>query len=225
MHRLLIIEDEVKTAESIRQGLSENDFAVEVANDGDTGLRLALDERYDVIVTDRLLPYRDGLEICKELRRQKVITPILMLTALGAVDDKVEGLDAGADDYLAKPFEFRELLARVRALIKRTHYLEGKERILNVGSLSLGLDTKKVFREGRAIELTAKEFALLEFLMRNKDRVVSKSEIAERVWGIRFDTGTNVVEVYVNYLRKKVDRDFQHKLIHTVIGMGYVIRD
>lgn len=225
MHRLLIIEDEVKTAESIRQGLEENDFLVDVANDGLTGKEMATKNPYDLIVTDRLMPQMNGIDLCKELRQRNIETPVLILTALGNTDEKVEGLEAGADDYLTKPFEFRELLARVRALLKRGIHLSGADRVLTVGDLELGLDTKRVTRAGTVIELTAKEFALLEYLMRNKGRVVSKADISERVWGISFDTGTNVVEVYVNYLRKKMDKDFDKKLIHTQIGMGYVMRE
>jgi two-component system, OmpR family, copper resistance phosphate regulon response regulator CusR len=225
MYRLLIIEDEVKTAESIRQGLEEHEFKVDVAYDGERGWDLATQSHYDLIVTDRILPKMNGLDLCRDLRERHVETPILVLTALGTTDDKVEGLECGADDYLTKPFEFKELLARVKALLKRGIHLNATDRVLKVGDLELGLDSKKVTRAGKVIDLTAKEFSLLEFLMRNKDRVVSKSDIAERVWGIHFDTGTNVVEVYMNYLRKKMDKDFDHKLIHTYIGMGYVMRE
>jgi two-component system copper resistance phosphate regulon response regulator CusR len=225
MYRLLIIEDEIKTAESIRQGLVEHDFNVDVAHDGSEGKELAMQAVYDLIVTDRILPGLNGIDICRALRDKNIDTPILILTALGTTDDKVEGLDAGADDYLSKPFEFKELLARVRALLKRGIHFNGDDRNLKIADLDLGLDSKLVTRAGKQIDLTAKEFALLEFLLRNKGRVVSKTDIAERVWGINFDTGTNVVEVYVNYLRKKIDRDFEPKLIHTYIGMGYVMRE
>jgi two-component system, OmpR family, copper resistance phosphate regulon response regulator CusR len=225
MYRLLIIEDEVKTAESIRQGLAEHDFQVDVAHDGAEGRDLACQISYDLIVTDRILPKINGIDVCRELRSRKIDTPILVLTALGSTDDKVEGLEAGADDYLCKPFEFKELLARVRALLKRGIHLNNPERSLKIADLEMGLDSKIVTRAGKQIELTAKEFSLLEFLLRNKGKVVSKADIAERVWGIHFDTGTNVVEVYVNYLRKKMDRDFEPKLIHTHIGLGYVMRE
>lgn len=225
MYRLLIIEDEIKTAESIRQGLVEHDFNVDVAHDGAQGRDLAVQMGYDLIVTDRMLPKLSGIDICRELRSKNIDTPILILTALGTTDDKVDGLESGADDYLSKPFEFKELLARVRALLKRGIHFTNDDRNLRVADLELGLDSKVVTRAGKQIELTAKEFSLLEFLLRNKGRVVSKVDIAERVWGINFDTGTNVVEVYVNYLRKKIDRDFEPKLIQTYIGMGYVIRE
>jgi two-component system, OmpR family, copper resistance phosphate regulon response regulator CusR len=224
MPNLLIIEDERKTADSIRQGLEEHGFRVDQAFDGEDGLDKALSKRYDVIITDRILPKMGGLSLCKELRRLHETAPILMLTALATTDDKIAGFDAGADDYLAKPFEFRELLARLKALLKRGTHLNELDRSLKVGDLELDLDAKKALRGGKLIDLTAKEFSLLEYLMLNRGRVVSKAEIAERVWGINFDTGTNVVEVYVNYLRKKIDRDFDQKLIHTLIGMGYVIR-
>ncbi len=225
MIKLLIIEDERKTAESLQQGLTEHDFIVHMALDGGQGLEMALSTHYDVIISDRMLPKMNGIEICRELRRMQIGTPILMLTALGTTDDKVYGLESGADDYLTKPFEFKELLARVRALLKRGAHFDATGRTLRAADLELGLDTKQVTRHGKLIELTAKEFGLLEFLLRNKGRVVSKAEISERVWGINFDTGTNVVEVYMNYLRKKVDRDFDTKLIHTHIGLGYVIRE
>ena len=225
MYRLLIIEDEIKTAESIRQGLVEHDFNVDVAHDGAQGRDLAVQMGYDLIVTDRMLPKLSGIDICRELRSKNIDTPILILTALGTTDDKVDGFESGADDYLSKPFEFKELLARVRALLKRGIHFTNDDRNLRVAYLELGLYSKVVTRAGKQIELTAKEFSLLEFLLRNKGRVVSKVDIAERVWGINFDTGTNVVEVYVNYLRKKIDRDFEPKLIQTYIGMGYVIRE
>jgi two-component system, OmpR family, copper resistance phosphate regulon response regulator CusR len=223
MYKLLVIEDEVKMADSIRQGLEENEYWVDVAYDGSKGLEMALEKAYDVIISDRILPLKSGLELCKELRRQHVAVPILLLTALGSTDDKVDGLDAGADDYLAKPFEFKELLARIRALLKRgVHF--NTYRVLRVGDLELGIESKVVTRGGKEIELTPTEFGLLEFLMKNKGRVMSKADIADRVWGITYETGTNVVEVYVNYLRKKIDRDFETKLIHTYKGMGYVIK-
>jgi two-component system copper resistance phosphate regulon response regulator CusR len=225
MHRLLIIEDEIKTARSIKQGLEENMYNVEIAYDGVMGMKLALRNKYDLIITDIIMPGKNGIDLCKELREEKIETPILMLTALGTVADKLEGFDSGADDYLAKPFEFQELLARIKALLKRNPQIKADTRLLSIADLELNLDTKKAMRMKREIDLTAKEFALLEYFIINKGRVVSKTEIAERVWGIDFDTGTNIVEVYVNYLRKKIDRNFPTKLIHTQFGMGYIMKE
>ncbi|CAN5913492.1 response regulator transcription factor [soil metagenome] len=225
MQRLLIIEDEVKTARSVKQGLEEHQYQVEVAFDGDMGKKMALRNNYDLIVTDIIMPGINGIELCRQLREAQLQTPILMLTALGTVSDKVEGFDSGADDYLAKPFEFQELLVRIKALLKRNPQIVAKPHVLTIADLELNFDIKKAIRSGKQIDLTAKEFALLEFFISNKGRVLSKVEIAERVWGIDFDTGTNVVEVYINYLRKKIDKDFSPKLIHTQFGMGYVMKE
>lgn len=224
MQKILVIEDEEKTARSIKQGLEEHSYFVDISNDGNSGRKLALKNKYDLIVTDVIMPGLNGIELCRQLRENKIQTPILMLTALGTVADKLEGFDSGADDYLAKPFEFQELLARIKALLKRSPEITIKAELLSIGDLELDLNTKKARRAGKEIELTAKEFALLEFFIHNKGRVLSKSEIAEKVWGIDFDTGTNVIEVYVNYLRKKIDKDFPEKLIHTQFGMGYIMK-
>jgi DNA-binding response OmpR family regulator len=225
VHRILVIEDEVKTAKSIRQGLEEHSFQVEIAYDGQTGLKLALEGNHDLIITDIILPHMNGIELCRKIREEKIQKPILMLTALGGITDKVEGFGSGADDYLPKPFEFLELVVRVRALLKRSQNISRAARVLSIANLELNLDTKKASRDGTEIELTAKEFALLEYFIHNRNRVLSKIEIAEHVWGIDFDTGTNVIEVYVNYLRKKIDRDFTPKLIHTQFGMGYIMNE
>ncbi len=225
MKRLLVIEDEVKTARSVRQGLEEHQYQVELAFDGETGMKMAMRNKYDLIISDIIMPGINGIELCRQLRDANVQTPILMLTALGTVADKLEGFDSGADDYLAKPFEFQELLARIKALLKRNPQIDQEPHVLAIADLELNLGTKRACRGGREIELTAKEFALLEFFISNKGRVLSKIEIAERVWGIDFDTGTNIVEVYVNYLRKKVDKDFSPKLIHTQFGMGYILKE
>jgi two-component system copper resistance phosphate regulon response regulator CusR len=225
MQRLLIIEDEVKTARSIKQGLEEHHYDVELAYDGDVGAKMAMRGNYDLIVSDIILPGLNGIEICKQLRAAQIQTPVLMLTALGTVADKVEGFDSGADDYLSKPFEFQELLVRIRALLKRNPQIVQPHRVLTIADLTLNLDTKKADRSGTEIELTAKEFALLEYFILHKNRVLSKVEIAEHVWGIDFDTGTNVIEVYVNYLRKKIDKNFSPKLIHTQFGMGYIMKE
>lgn len=222
---ILVVEDEPKVAAFLKNGLEENGHAVDVAYDQSTGISLALKKEYDIVLLDRVLQSGDGLEVCKQIKNHHPATPVMMLTALGTTDDKVGGLDSGADDYLVKPFEFKELLARIRALTKRMTLPENKtSTVLEVSDLQLDLDKKLAFRQGTPIHLTAKEFLLLEFLMRNKGRVVSKPEIAENVWEITFDTGTNIVEVYVNILRKKIDRDFPTKLIHTRIGLGYVMQ-
>ncbi|MBT1690699.1 response regulator transcription factor [Dawidia soli] len=224
--KLLVIEDEQKVAAFLREGLEEQGYEVSLAYDGYTGEKLALANTYQIILLDVIIPVMNGLELCKKLKAAKPATPILMLTALGTTDDKVTGLDAGADDYLQKPFEFKELLARIKALTRRARLdAEEKTSMLTVGDLRLDLDKKVALRGDRTISLTAKEFALLEYLMRNKGRVLSRPDIAEKVWEVTFDTGTNVVEVYMNILRKKIDRDFPKKLIHTRIGLGYVIQE
>lgn len=222
--KLLLIEDEPKTVQSLKQGLEENGYEVDIAYDGLIGLQLARRGGYALIITDIIMPGLNGLELCKELRETDSNTPILMLSALGTTDDKVTGLDVGADDYLVKPFEFKELVARVRALTKRHTGVAQTSNILRFADLEVNLDARTVFRSGIKIELTVREFNLLVYLIRNQGKVVSKAEIAEHVWDMNFDSGTNVIEVYVNYLRKKVDRDFPVKLIHTQFGMGYVLK-
>ncbi|GAA4441588.1 response regulator transcription factor [Ravibacter arvi] len=222
--RLLLIEDEPKTVQSLRQGLEENGYEVDIAYDGLIGLQLAKRGVYGLIISDIIMPGLNGLELCREFRKTDQQTPILMLSALGTTDDKVTGLDVGADDYLVKPFEFKELLARVRALTKRSSGVSQTSNLLRFEDVEVNLDAKTVFRSGLKIELTVREFNLLVYLIRNQGRVVSKAEIAERVWDMNFDSGTNVIEVYVNYLRKKIDRDFPVKLIHTQFGMGYVLK-
>lgn len=223
--KLLLVEDEPKTVQAIRQGLEESQFEVDVAYDGLIARRLALKTNYALIITDVVLPGMNGFELVKQLRAEGLATPILLLTALGETDDKVMGFDSGADQYLTKPFQFTELLARVRSLTKRGTQVAMTAQTLRYGGVELNLDAKTVMREGQPIELTAREFTLLEFLMRNQGRVVSKPTIAEHVWDLNFDTGTNVVEVYINYLRKKLDRNFPTKLIHTQFGMGYVFKE
>lgn len=222
--KLLLIEDEPKTLQSIRQGLEENGYEVDIAYDGLIGKQLARNNAYQLIISDIIIPGINGIELCREIRSWGDETPILMLTALGTTDDKVTGLDAGADDYLVKPFEFKELLARVRALTKRGSTVSHTAQVLRFADLEVSLDAKTVYRSGNKINLTAREFNLLVYLIRNQGRVISKVEIAEQVWDIGFDTGTNVIEVYVNYLRKKIDKDYPVKLIHTQFGMGYVLK-
>lgn len=223
--KLLLLEDEPKTLQSIRQGLEENGYEVDFAYDGLIGLQLARRNQYQLIISDIIMPGMNGVELCQEIRNSGNETPFLMLTALGTTDDKIIGFDAGADDYLVKPFEFKELLARVRALTKRNSGIKQTSQVLSFSDLVVNLDAKTVHREERKIDLTAREFSLLVYLIRNQGRVVSKAEIAEQVWEIDIDSGTNLIEVYVNYLRKKIDRDFATKLIHTQFGMGYVLKE
>lgn len=222
--KILVVEDEPKTLNAIRQGLEESLFEVDIAYDGLIAQRLALKNNYALIITDVILPGLNGFELIRQLRDKGLTTPILLLTALGETEDKISGFDAGADQYLTKPFQFAELLARVRSLTKRGTQVTMTAQMLSYAGLEMNLDAKTVSREGQSIELTAREFALLEYLMRNQGRVLSKVDIAEHVWDLNFDTGTNVVEVYINYLRKKLDRDFPKKLIHTQFGMGYVLK-
>ena len=223
--KILIVEDEIKVAEFLKKGLEEQGYSTDVAYDGQMGEKLALRNQYDILLLDVILPLINGYELCKRIREKKPHVPILMLTALGTTEDKLSGFDSGADDYLVKPFEFSELLARIRALVKRATGVVQTSAIIKVADLELDLDKKTARRGNTDIELTAKEFALLEFLMKNKGRVVSRPDIAEKVWDITFDTGTNVVDVYINILRKKLDKDFTRKLIHTRVGMGYILND
>lgn len=227
--KILVVEDEPDVLQFIKQGLEENGFEVEFAYDGECGKKLALSKIYDVIILDVIIPQLNGLELCKKIRKQNNTTKILLLTALGTLDDKLEGFEAGADDYLVKPFDFLELLARVNVLAKRTipttDSLEDDNHIIKVADLALNINNKRVRRGGKEIALTAKEFALLELLVLNKNRVLSKVEITEKIWGINFDRGTNVIEVYINFLRKKIDKGFSVKLLHTLVGMGYILKD
>jgi len=222
--KILIIEDEVKTLQSIKQGLEEHQWEVDVAYDGTFGYELATRSPYALIISDIILPGINGLDLCRKLRAAQIATPILMLTALSTLDDKIIGLDAGADDYLIKPFEFRELMARVRALTRRQGAVVQSTTLLKIADLELNPDTKQVMRAGKEIALTAKEFQLLEYFLRNQSRVISKVELAEKLWDVTFDTGTNVIEVYINFLRKKIDKNFEPKVLHTQIGMGYVVK-
>lgn len=222
--KVLIIEDEVKTVQSLKKGLEEHQMVVAYAHDGLSGKRLAEAGSFDVIISDVVMPKMTGFELVKNLRESGVETPILLLTAMGATDDKVTGFEAGADDYLVKPFEFKELLVRIRALARRGKEGVLPKSILSFADLEMNLDAKTCHRSGKKIDLTPKEFALIEYLIRNQGRVVSKAEIADKVWDINFDTGTNVIEVYVSYLRNKLDRPFDKKLIHTMFGLGYVLK-
>lgn len=223
--KLLIIEDEYDIASFLKKGLEENGHETQLAFDGEMGLRLAANNAFDVILLDIILPKMNGLEVCKKLRNEMGFAkPILMITALGATDDVVEGLNIGADDYLVKPIKFKELLARLNALNRRTDF-SATSNILEIGGLTLNQDTKEVMHNQDLIALTAREFNLLTYLMRNKGRVVSRIDILENVWEVNFDLGTNVIDVYMNYLRKKIDKRFDTKYLHTVVGMGYIIKE
>lgn len=224
MVKILLIEDEPKTVQSLKQGLEENNYAVEVAYDGLMGYQLATRNTYQLIISDIIIPGLNGLELCRKLRIEGIQTPILMLTALSTTDDKIEGFDAGADDYLAKPFDFKEFLARVKALIKRSNQTMIEAQVLKFADLELDLSSKIVSRSGQKINLTAKEFQLMEYFLRNQEKVISKAEIAENIWEVEDENSSNLIEVYVNYLRKKVDKGFSSKLIHTQFGMGYILR-
>jgi len=228
MIKILLIEDEPKTVQSLKKGLEEHQFEVEVAYDGQMAYQLAMRNVYQLIVSDIIIPGINGLELCKRLRQEGIQTPILMLTALSTTEDKITGFDAGADDYLAKPFDFKEFLARVRALIKRSLGMSGQLPMealtLKFEDLELDVEKKTVARAGQAIHLTAKEFALLEYFLKNPGKVISKAEIASTIWEIDDEHSANLIEVYVNYLRKKVDKGFPQRLIHTQFGMGYILR-
>lgn len=224
MIKILLIEDEPKTVQSLKQGLEENNYDVSIAYDGHMGKQLALAHTYQLIVSDIIIPGINGLDLCRELRALGIQTPILMLTALSTTDDKLNGFEAGADDYLAKPFDFKEFLARVKALIKRSNQTMLDAQILKFADLEMDLNSSLVSRAGQMIHLTYKEFQLLEYFLRNQEKVISKAEIAENIWEVEDENSSNLIEVYVNYLRKKVDRGFSSKLIHTQFGMGYILR-
>lgn len=221
--RILVVEDEKKVAAFIKRGLEEEGYSVDTAHDGAEGVQLAGATSYDLLVMDVMLPKKDGLTVVKELRQAGKTTPVLMLTARDTTDDIVAGLDAGSDDYLTKPFAFAELSARVRALARRSVMERGAELVF--ADLRMDPVSHQVWRGEREIDLTAKEYGLLELLMRNPNTVLSRNTIAEQVWDHTFDTFTNIIDVYVNYLRKKVDKGFDRKLIHTVRGQGYVLRE
>lgn len=207
---------------SLKQCLVENDFTVDTAQNGSVGLELALKNPYHAILMDVMMPGRNGIDVCKILRERGITTPILLFSAMDAVEDKIAGLEAGADDYLAKPFDLNEFIARIRALIRRHAIDYGKKNVIIIGDLVIDMDTRSASRNNVSLELTKKEFRLLEFFIQNEGRLVSKNEIAEKVWDVDFDTGTNIVEVYVNYLRNKLDKGYDVKLIHTRFGLGYI---
>ena len=221
--RILVIEDEKKVADFIKKGLEEEHYAVDTTYDGETGLYMAEVNDYDLVVLDLMIPKIDGLQVLKRIRGNRNTVPVLILTAKDTVEDIVKGLDSGCDDYLTKPFAFVEFLARIRALLRREK--SDKEPVLKVDDLTLSLVTHRVMRRGKEIELTSKEYTLLEYLMRNPNKVLTRAMISEHVWDYHFDSLTNVIDVYVNYLRKKIDKDFEPKLIHTIRGVGYMIRE
>ena len=221
--RILIIEDEKKVASFIRKGLEEEYFVADIAFDGKEGLKLAISEEYDVIIMDIMLPYMDGITLIKEIRKREILTPVLMLTVNDSVKDKVEGLDVGADDYLTKPFAFEELIARLRALLRRNE--NSKTSKLTVGDLVLDLQSHRVFRNNQEIILTPKEYSILEYLMRNSKKVISRTKLIEHVYDYHFDTETNIIDVYINKVRSKIDTNFEKPLIHTIRGIGYVLKD
>ena len=223
--RILVVEDELKVATFIKKGLQTQSFEAEIACDGNEAKNLFSEGNYDLVILDIGLPDMSGLEVCTYIRQQNTRVPILMLTAMGTMADKLSGFEVGTDDYMVKPFDFMELLVRIKALLKRSQEVNPVVEKLQVADLELDLEEKVARRGGKVIDLTAREFNLLEYLMRNRGRVVSKVDIAEKVWDINFDTGTNFIEVYINYLRNKVDKGFSTRLIHTVVGMGYMLKN
>lgn len=224
MYHILILEDELKTVKTISQGLSEEGYIVDYALDGEEGLALASKNYYDLIITDILMPKMDGIEFCRKVRERAINAPVLMLSALSLTEDKLKGFDAGGDDYMIKPFDFDELLARIKVLLRRTKLKQDHPRVLTYAHIQLNLATKEVFIGDKTVELTAKEFALLEYFMLHKEEVLSKEQIIGHVWGLDFDTGTNILEVYISYLRNKIDKHSTDKLLHTRKGLGYMLK-
>jgi two-component system copper resistance phosphate regulon response regulator CusR len=222
---LLLIEDELSVSNFIRKGFESEGYLIDAAYDGDMGKNLFYKKNYDLIILDVNLPGINGFVLCKDFKNEKQHIPIILLTALDGLDDKVTGFESGADDYLVKPFEFKELLMRVKALSRRSGTSGLTEKKIVISDLEMETKGKVVMRAGKRIDLTAREFALLEYLLVNKGRVVSRVDIAEKVWNLDFDTSTNVIDVYINYLRRKIDKGFSTKLLHTVVGMGYTIRE
>lgn len=224
--RILLVEDEPKIADTLKLGLTENGYQTDIAYDGKIGLKLFETCPYSLVVLDINLPGMNGYDLCKVIRSQNSEVPVIMLTALSSLNDKIEGYEAGADDYVIKPFEFRELLMKIRVLLKRTmNQTLPTGSTLRAADLEMNLDSKEVRRNDTPISLTAKEFQLLEYLLRNKNRVVSRADIAINVWDIDFDTNTNVIDVYISYVRNKIDKPFEQKLIQTHVGMGYVLKE
>ena len=222
---ILLIEDEKKIADALKTGLEEIGYKTDVAYDGDMGYRSYRNKNYDLVILDINLPGMNGYELCKKIRSSNEKILVMMLTAMSSVEDKVEGFNTGADDYLVKPFEFKELLARIGALLKRKSFSMPAVNKLSIADLEMNLDSKEVSRSGQPIKLTAKEFQLLEYFLRNQNRVLSRADIALQVWDLDFDSKTNVIDVYVNYLRNKIDKQFPVKLLYTIVGMGYVMKE
>ncbi|GAB4019685.1 response regulator transcription factor [Spirosoma koreense] len=221
--KILLVEDEERLASFIRKGLVAEGYEVEVAYDGRIGLALFHNGAFDLILLDVNLPQINGIDLCRTIRSENESIPVLMLTALDSLADKSDGFNAGADDYLAKPFEFQELLLRIRALTRRNS--PGQRHILRLADLEVNLDNQTVTRAGERIDLTTREYALMEYLMLNKGKIISRVELSERVWGLNFDSNTNVIDVYISYVRKKIDKNFTPKLLHTIVGTGYVLRE
>jgi two-component system copper resistance phosphate regulon response regulator CusR len=224
MKRICLVEDEEKVAAFIKQGLIEDEYSVDIAKDGYSGLALLEENKYDLAILDMMLPGINGIEICKKIRLTNPQIPILILTALDSINDKVSGLQAGADDYLVKPFHFSELKARIESLLRRQGIVENSEQFLSFEDLTLNLWSKTAVRANKSIVLTAKEYALLELFLLNPNKLLSRQLIAEKVWKSNFDADTNVIDVYVKFLRNKIEKDFKTKLIHTVIGLGYILK-
>jgi len=219
--RILVVEDEQRLAEILQKQLHESGFQTDIASDGYVGKKMIEQTDYDLVILDINLPLMNGYDLCKEIRKTNSKTPIIMLTALGTQENKLIGFDAGADDYVLKPFDFRELLARINVFLKRSNSALNSDRKLRIADFELDLDSKTAVRSGNRIELTSKEFALMEILLKNKNKVLTREYIIENVWNLDFETGTNIIDVYVNYLRKKVDKDYEPKLIHTKFGFGF----
>ncbi len=223
--KILLVEDDPNIASMIRKGLAEAGYNVSIAPDGNIGYQMAIDHQYDLYILDIMLPGINGIELCRMLRKVKETQPILMLTALGTTENVVTGLDNGADDYLVKPFKFAELLARLRVLLRRTPNSAEGTNVLKIANLTLNIDARIAMRDETPISLTSTEYRLLEYMLKNQRKVISRMDLLENVWGVDFNMTTNVVDVYVNYLRKKIDKDYEPKLINTVIGMGYIIKE
>ncbi|SNR51910.1 response regulator [Hymenobacter mucosus] len=223
--KLLLVEDEPKLASFIQKGFQNEGYDLDVAFDGQLGLSLFRQHTYDLIILDVNLPYLNGFALCEKIRADNPHVPVLFLTAFDSIEDKVVGFEAGADDYLVKPFKFQELLLRARALTKRSADQSAVKRLLRMADLELNLESKTVTRGGQRIDLTAKEYSLLEYLLLNRGKIISRVDITEKVWELDFDTNTNVIDVYISHLRRKLDKGFEPKLIHTVVGMGYVMRE
>jgi len=222
--KILLVDDDYKISSVVKMGLEDNNHNVEVAYDGAFGEKLALTKKYDAIILDVLLPDISGFDLCKKIRNQNIKTPVIMLTSLGSTDEKVQGLDYGADDYLTKPFSFKELYARIKALDRRNKEIIITP-VLKIADLEVDTIAKRVQRNKKPIKLTAREYKILELLLSNKGKVLERMEISEKVWGFTFDSGTNVIDVHINSLRNKIDKGFSPKLIHTLIGLGYVMNE